>query len=63
MTTTRNDPPELMTLDEVAALFRVSTATVRRWLVEGLPYMKVRRTLRFQRGAVMEWAETFNEAA
>ncbi|MEK9505189.1 helix-turn-helix domain-containing protein [Gaopeijia maritima] len=53
----RNDAHELMTVDEVADLFRVSPSTIRRWIGKGLPHLKVNQTLRFQREDVIDWAE------
>lgn len=49
-----NRPPDLLTVQEVAAAFRVSTATVRRWAADGqlTPISMPGKLLRFRRDDV-----------
>lgn len=52
MTTTQ---PDLMTPDEVAALYRVNPNTVKRWAREGrVPARKVGKLWRFERSEVLD---------
>ena len=45
--------PELMTIKEVAELFRVGERSVYKWFHSGkLPGVKVERFIRFERSAV-----------
>lgn len=53
-----------LSVDEVADEMDVSPRTVRRWMKEkGLPYIKIGRVVRFDAGAVNDWAHQQNEAA
>lgn len=51
--------PEILTVEEVAEVLKVSRTTIFRWKTnEGLPYLKIGdRTLRFDREAVLKWAK------
>jgi excisionase family DNA binding protein len=50
-----NEEP-LLSIEEVADLLNVSTASVRRYLKDGLPYMRFGgRMLRFRRSDVHKW--------
>lgn len=59
-------PPEVLTVEEAAALLRISRnsayALARRWLAtdgaEGLPVVKLGRTLRVPRPALLRMLET-----
>lgn len=54
----------ILTLDEVAALFRVSLPTVRKVVREqGLPGMKLGTQWRFRREDVDAWIKKQTEAA
>ncbi len=53
MTTTRKNPRDYLTTAEVAAWFKVSVFTVRRWIKQGdLPARKVGREWRVPQGAL-----------
>jgi excisionase family DNA binding protein len=47
----------LLTEHEVAALFRISLATVRRWRQKGTgpDFIKLGSSVRYNRGAVLSW--------
>lgn len=47
---------EVLTADDVAALLRVSSKTVKRLAAEGrLPAQRVGRAWRFSKEAILEW--------
>jgi excisionase family DNA binding protein len=48
---------EILTLDEVAGLLRVSRRTINRLVsLQGIPFIRIgKRAVRFKRDAVMEW--------
>lgn len=52
-----DDFPEMLTVAEVAELFRVCSKTVHRCKDEyGMPFNKFGGTLRFEKKRVMDWA-------
>jgi excisionase family DNA binding protein len=46
---------DILKTSELAALLRCSPATVRRAVQRGMPCMRVGRTLRFSKAAVLKW--------
>jgi phage terminase Nu1 subunit (DNA packaging protein) len=53
-----------LTTDEIAALFAVSTRTVRRWMDAGMPVLKPSPgVLRFDAQACIDWARTTQQAS
>ncbi len=40
---------------EVARLFNVARSTIYKWKDEGLPHIRVGRTVRFDEKAVIQW--------
>jgi phage terminase Nu1 subunit (DNA packaging protein) len=52
-------------IEEVAALFSVSTRTIRKWMDAGMPVLSLPspRILRFDPQACIEWARTRQESA
>jgi excisionase family DNA binding protein len=51
----QDDPPELLTVAEVAAAFRVTDETIHRWVRLGkLPFVDVFGRKRFRRGVIEE---------
>jgi excisionase family DNA binding protein len=46
---------ELITLDELSRVLKVSRTTIDRWRREGLPYEKVGRGVRFQQEKALGW--------
>jgi len=50
---------EILTIEELAELLKVSTRTIRRIIRRReLPYIRIGRQLRFRRGDVDAWLES-----
>ncbi|WP_116598996.1 helix-turn-helix domain-containing protein [Primorskyibacter marinus] len=51
--------PTLLTQDEVAAYLRISPKTLERdrWLGQGLPFLKVGRSVRYRASDLLEFVE------
>jgi excisionase family DNA binding protein len=47
----------MMTVQELAAFMKVSSRTVRRWLVDGLPFVRVGQVIRIDKDNAMGWIE------
>lgn len=45
----------LLTTKELQDWLKVSRFTVHNWRSEGLPYLKIGRSVRFDKDAVKEW--------
>lgn len=61
---TENPTAELLTADQVAAIFQVHRATVSRWGTEGLiPTVKVGSVVRYRRGDVERLIDGETKAA
>lgn len=57
------NPPEYMTVKELAAFLSISVAYVYTCMRQKqLPFLKIGGSVRFQRDAVREWIETQNQA-
>ena len=50
------------TKQEVADILRVSVKTVTRYMVDGLPYKKVRGTVRIPEDKFLEWLDVKGES-
>ena len=49
----------LLDVGQVAAMFKISTATVRRWVWQGyIPYMKIGKAIRFSKLDIDNWVRT-----
>lgn len=46
---------ELLTVKEMAQIFKVSTRGIYYWMDQGLPYLKIGGRVRFEKKKVMEW--------
>lgn len=47
---------ELLTMKELADKLKVSTETIRRWRLQGMPIIELgESTTRYQLGEVMKW--------
>lgn len=46
---------ELITLNELCQTLKISRSTVDRWRREGLPFKKVGRGVRFDKGEALKW--------
>jgi excisionase family DNA binding protein len=46
----------LLDVGQVAAMLKISTATVRRWVWQGyIPYMKIGKAIRFSDSDIEHW--------
>ena len=49
----------LLDVGQVAAMFKISIATVRRWVLQGfIPYMKIGKAIRFSKSDIDNWVST-----
>lgn len=48
---------EILTKEELANFLKIGIRTVDRMMKEGLPYLKVRGSIRFERRKVLQWLE------
>jgi excisionase family DNA binding protein len=48
-------PDRFLTLNELADKLRLSRSTIDAWRREGLPYIKMGRSIRFDEIEVMSW--------
>jgi excisionase family DNA binding protein len=46
---------KLLTTKELAELLKVTTVTIWRWRDNGLPFIKIGRSIRFDFDEVMKW--------
>jgi hypothetical protein len=54
--------PQLLTTKELAEHFKVTTQTIWRWRVKGMPHIKLNaQNCRYELPAVMEWIKGENE--
>ena len=52
----KNDPTPLLTVVDVAQWLRREPATIRKWVCYGrIPYLKVGRSVCFDRGHIEKW--------
>ena len=60
----QDQPPELLTLQEVAAYLRLTEKAVRRRIERGeIPYLKAGGSLRFRRDEIDVWLEAGRKGA
>ena len=49
----------LLDVGQVAAMLKISIATVRRWVWQGyIPYMKIGKAIRFSKSDVENWVSS-----
>ena len=54
----RDDPEQLLDINEAAALLHVKTKTLYAWVSRNkIPYRKLGSLVRFHRGELIEWAK------
>ena len=51
----------LLTIDEVAAVLKVSPKTIRRLIARGLPCVRLGRVIRFQQADLLRFVEARKE--
>ena len=55
----RDDPEQLLDINEAAALLHVKTKTLYAWVSRNkIPYRKLCSLVRFHRGELIEWAKS-----
>lgn len=47
----------MLTVKELALFMKVSTRTIRRWLVQGLPFVRVGQIVRIDLDKAVGWIE------
>lgn len=47
----------LLTVDELCEWLKVTRKTTERWRKDGMPYLKIGRTVRFDKTEVVKWIE------
>lgn len=48
---------ERLTIKEVAAIYKVTTKTIRNWIKKGLPCIRIGNVLRFDINEVDTWTK------
>lgn len=49
---------EYLTTADLCAKFKVTRKTIDRWRADGLPFIKIKRSVRFEEKAVEEWVKS-----
>ena len=52
---------ELLTVDELCDWLKITRKTSERWRKDGMPFIKVGRTVRFDKAEVLEWLKNHNK--
>lgn len=50
--------PRTWTVDEAASIWQISPRTLRRWLQQGLPHVRICRTIRLDPLKAQRWFDT-----
>jgi DNA binding domain, excisionase family len=48
---------ELLTVEELSDILKISRTTIDRWRKEGMPFMKIGRGIRFEFEDVKRWLD------
>jgi excisionase family DNA binding protein len=48
---------EFLTVDEMCKWLKVTRKTLERWREKGLPFVKIGRSVRFEKEAVIKWID------
>jgi len=48
---------DLLTVDELCKWLKITRKTTERWRKEGMPFVKIRGSVRFERKAIEQWIE------
>jgi excisionase family DNA binding protein len=51
------DLKDFLSTDDLVAMFKVTRKTIERWRKEGLPFIKIGSTVRFEQKEVIEWVK------
>lgn len=52
---------EIITVEELCSWLKVSRRTTERWRKEGLPYMQIGRSIRFEKDLVLLWVKAHDK--
>lgn len=52
---------ELLTVDELCDWLKITRKTSERWRKDGMPFIKVGRTVRFDKAEILEWLKNHNK--
>lgn len=52
---------KLLTSKEIQAIYSLSRSTIDRWRKEGMPSLKVGRSVRFEETEVRQWIEKYKQ--
>jgi excisionase family DNA binding protein len=50
---------ELLNAQDMMELFKVTRQTINNWMKQGLPHIKIGKTLRFDKQEVIAWVEDY----
>jgi excisionase family DNA binding protein len=48
---------DLLTVDELCKWLKITRKTTERWRKEGMPFVKIKGSVRFERKAIEHWIE------
>jgi excisionase family DNA binding protein len=48
---------DLLTVDELCKWLKITRKTTERWRKEGMPFVKIKGSVRFERKAIEQWIE------
>lgn len=51
----------IMTKKEIAQLLKLSTSTISRMMLKGMPYVKFEKAVRFDSDEVLAWAKSIHK--
>lgn len=51
----------IMTKKEIAQLLKLSTSTISRMMLKGMPYVKFEKAVRFDSDEVLAWAKNIQK--
>ena len=52
---------ELLTVDEMCQVLKISRSTLDRWRKQGLPFFKYGNSIRFDKEKVLKWLKQNNK--
>lgn len=51
---------EILTVEDLCSWLKVTRKTTERWRKDGLPYIKIGRSVRFEKEKVLQWLKDHN---
>ncbi len=52
---------ELLTVDDLCKWLKITRKTTERWRKEGMPFVKIKGSVRFERNAIEQWIQEKNK--